>query len=134
MIGLGVSAISALPRGYAQNASAVPIYRAALTNGLLPIARGIALTSEDRIRRHVIERLMCDLQVDLKAVCAQFGESPAMFQPSLAALRDLAKMGAISLNEMRVSIAPEWRTAARLVCAAFDAYLRQGGAKHSLSV
>ena len=134
LIGLGVSAISALPQGYAQNASAVPIYRAALTNGLLPIARGIALTSEDRIRRYVIERLMCDLQVDLKAVCAQFGESPAMFQPSLAALRDLAKMGAISLNEMRVSIAPEWRTAARLVCAAFDAYLPQGGAKHSLSV
>lgn len=134
LIGLGASAIGSLEQGYVQNAPAVPLYRAALANGLLPVARGVALTPEDRIRRHVIERLMCDLRVDLKAVCAQFEAPPSLFQPSLAALADLAQMGAVSVKGMLVSIAPEWRTAARLVCAAFDTYLQQGGIKHSLSV
>jgi len=132
LIGLGASAIGSLPQGYVQNAPAVPVYRAALARGLLPIARGVVLTPEDRIRRHVIERLMCDLRVDLKAVCAQFGASPALFQPALAALSDLVQMDVVAVKELLVSIAPEWRPAARLVCAAFDAYLPQGGAKHSL--
>jgi oxygen-independent coproporphyrinogen-3 oxidase len=134
LIGLGASAISALPQGYVQNLAAVPLYRPAVIAGRLPIQRGVALSRDDRIRRHVIERLMCDMQVDLDAASQAFGENPAMFEESLATLAPLAKQDIVSLQGGTVSIAPRWRVATRLVCAAFDTYLPGGGARHSASV
>jgi oxygen-independent coproporphyrinogen-3 oxidase len=134
LIGLGASAISALPQGYVQNFAAVPIYRPAVTQGQLPIQRGVALSRDDRIRRHVIERLMCDMAVDLCAARTAFGENPAAFDEALAALAPLAKQGIVSVEGDTISILPRWRVATRLVCAAFDTYLARGGSKHSVSV
>ena len=136
LIGLGASAISALPQGYVQNLSAVPAYRAALARGQLPVARGIALSLEDRLRRHVIERLMCDLTVDLAEAARCFGAVPAVFRASLDRLSPLIRAGAVSVQGHRISIL--WREAARLACAAFDDYLEDrssaGAIRHSVSV
>jgi len=133
LIGLGASAIGAPPQGYVQNAPAVPVYRAALEEGRLPVARGIALSPEDRLRRHIIERLMCELKVDIDEACERFGAAPALFRKSLSKLSPLERAGAVSIDGHVVSIAPRWRVAARLVCAAFDAYLETTTAAHSLS-
>jgi zinc transport system permease protein len=51
LIGLGASAISSLPQGYAQNAATTPAYRQAIAAGSFATARGLALTQEDRLRR-----------------------------------------------------------------------------------
>lgn len=138
LVGLGASAIGALPRGYAQNAATVPIYRAWVLQGCLPIARGIALSAEDRLRRHIIERLMCDLCADLDAICFDHGASPAQLQDSVARLGELAARGVVSIDGSRITIPPQWRPAARLVCAAFDTYLgggaKDGRARHSVAV
>jgi len=133
LIGLGASAIGALPQGYVQNASAVPTYRAALAQGHLPVARGIALSRDDRLRRHVIERLMCDLKVDLAKACRDFGAAPGTLRSAFPKLSPLIQAGAVLVDGDTVSIAPQWRVAARLVCAAFDAYLETGTASHSMS-
>lgn len=134
LIGLGASAIGSLPQGYVQNAAAVPLYRAALDRERLPVARGIALSQEDRLRRHVIERLMCDLKVDLEEACTRFGGDPSQFSEARKHLAALEALGAVSIEKHHVSIQPQWRTGARLVCAAFDAYLAEGGVRHSVSV
>ncbi len=68
LLGLGASAIGALPDGYAQNTAPLKDYADAVAAGRLPIARGIVLTCDDRPRREIIERLMCALSVDLAAV------------------------------------------------------------------
>ncbi len=65
LIGFGTSAIGALPDGYVQNTATTAAYRDAIGNGRLATVRGRALTGEDRTRRDIIERLMCDLRVDL---------------------------------------------------------------------
>ncbi|HCK84638.1 MAG TPA: oxygen-independent coproporphyrinogen III oxidase, partial [Hyphomonadaceae bacterium] len=65
VIGLGPSAISTLPQGYAQNESEVGAWRAAIHDGRFATRRGRALTDEDRRRRDVIMRLLCDFAVDL---------------------------------------------------------------------
>jgi oxygen-independent coproporphyrinogen-3 oxidase len=111
----------------------VPGYRAALKAGRLPIARGITLTDDDRARREAIERLMCDMAVDLNRIVAKYGET-TILADTPAALSDLIDAGVVSLNDGKAAIAPEWRAAARLVCAAFDRYLRTGAARHSVSV
>jgi oxygen-independent coproporphyrinogen-3 oxidase len=134
LIGLGASAIGSLPQGYVQNQSAVPLYRAALERGHLPVARGIGLSPEDRLRRHVIERLMCDLKVDLEKACTLFGGDPSLFSEAREKLTPLEKLGAVFVEKHRISIQPQWRAGARLVCAAFDAYLADGAVRHSISV
>lgn len=134
LIGLGASAVGVLPQGYVQNALAVPEYRAALAQGCLPTARGVALNQEDRLRRHIIERLMCDLAVDLETACSRFGESPNLLANSLQRLAALEQMGAVSVKGNHIAIASGWRAAVRLVCGAFDTYLTDGPARHSIAV
>ena len=134
LIGLGASAIGSLPQGYVQNFAQVPAYREAITKGEIPVARGVALTEEDRIRRTVIERLMCDLQADLNAIASRNNRSPAIFGDALKTLAPMADDGIVAVNGGKITISPEWRSAARVVCAAFDQYLPRQNARHSVSI
>jgi len=88
LLGFGASAIGRLPQGYVQNITEVKEWEAAVGGGDLPIARGIALDDDDRLRRLVIERLMCDLEVDLGASTRAFGET-AVFSRLSARLSPL---------------------------------------------
>src|SRR5271165_5311712 len=72
LIAFGASAISALPQGYVQNIVETGAYSRAVLAGKLPIAKGIAFSGEDKMRGAIIERLMCDMGVDLDAVSAEF--------------------------------------------------------------
>ncbi|MBS0469886.1 MAG: oxygen-independent coproporphyrinogen III oxidase [Proteobacteria bacterium] len=134
LIGLGASAIGALPQGYVQNISDVPGYRKALDEGRLPVARGVAVSDEDRVRRAAIERLMCDLSVDLAQVAGCFGKSMKLFAGTLAALEPWHRDGVVRIEGSRVTVAPQWRAATRLVCSLFDTYLDEGARRHALAV
>jgi oxygen-independent coproporphyrinogen-3 oxidase len=129
LIGLGASAISALPQGYVQNAAATPQYRRLVATEGLAAVRGVALAGEDRQRRAIIERLMCDLAVDLEA----FG-APGQFHSALPGLRKLERQGMLSIHGSRIAIRPEWRSATRLAGACFDEYLHGAPARHSVAV
>jgi oxygen-independent coproporphyrinogen-3 oxidase len=134
LIGLGASSISALPQGYAQNKAEVPEYRKAILAGELAVARGFALSDDDRLRRAIIERLMCDLEVDLDAAGAPFGKSAADFAPELAALAPYTEQSIVCIEGARLAVPPESRAAVRLVAAAFDSYLGKSQAVHAVAV
>ena len=134
LIGLGASAIGSLPQGYVQNATAVPAYRALLADGKLPVTRGIRLNQNDRMHRDAIQSLMCDMAVDLDAVARPYGLDREAFRDTFGNLERLARRGIISVQNGRIAVMPEWRSAVRIVAAAFDRYLPAGKALHSLSV
>ncbi len=134
LLGVGASAIGSLPQGYIQNHSAVPAYRAALEAGLLPVTRGVALSDDDRMRRQVIERLMCDLKVDLDDIAVRFGHTRDAFSDSLHALEPLRQDNVIAMAGGTITVNPRWRSAVRIACAAFDQYLVKQAALHSASV
>jgi oxygen-independent coproporphyrinogen-3 oxidase len=71
LIGIGASAISRFPQGYAQNLSASSRYGAAMDQGLLATERGHAMTADDRLRADMIEDLMCRFTLDLPALAAR---------------------------------------------------------------
>ena len=58
--GFGMSSISQTEDSYRQNRKELPEYYAALDAARLPVERGLLLSEEDRLRRHVIMRIMCD--------------------------------------------------------------------------
>ena len=63
----GVSAISQTDDVYAQNVKVLSQYRNRVEAGKLPIERGLRITREDKLRRDVITRIMCDLEVEKQA-------------------------------------------------------------------
>lgn len=134
LIGFGASALGTLPQGYVQNAPKVPDYRRAIRDGELATVRGIAISDDDRLRREIIVRLMCDLTVDVPRVAARFGASPARFEDSLRALAPIAQDGLIQMEDGRITVLPEARPVVRTVCAAFDTYLASDKARHSLAI
>ncbi len=89
--------------------------------------RGIELSDDDRPRRTVIERLMCDLAVDLDDVSADFADEMAM-------LRDFAKDGLLRLDGATVTVTETGRPWLRVICAVFDRYLQHSEARHSAAV
>ncbi len=134
LLGLGASSIGSLPQGYVQNLPAIPAWRDAARAGRLPVARGIALTGTDRLRREVIETLMCHNAVDLRAVAARHDADPVSLMDAAPALRAMAHDGLVRWDGARIAVTPAGRPFVRAVAAAFDTYLAAGTARHSAAV
>ncbi len=134
LIGLGVSAIGCLPEGYVQNDPATGRYAEAIRGGRLATVRGVRLKSDDYLRRAVIERLMCDGEVDLAAVRRDFGMLAMQFNSELDALKPMVDDGLVRLDGERVRITPSGRPFVRVAAAAFDRYLGRAEARHSQAV
>lgn len=129
LIGLGTSAIGRLPQGFVQNAPDTGGYSRAVSAGAFAIAKGLALTADDRLRADVIERLMCDLALDLDAVAP--GQD---FSAEIAALEPLAAEDMVRIAGRKVTVTERGRPFVRLAAAAFDAYLPQNRTRHSIAV
>lgn len=134
LIGLGPSAISAFPQGYAQNTSRVDQWAAAVGKGRLPVSRQLATTPEDRLRATVIERLMCDLEVDVGAACLDYGCAVTALDNSLIAARALAADGLCIVVGRLIRVSPELSRLVRIVAACFDQKLAPLTKKHSLAI
>jgi len=134
LIGFGTSAISALPQGYAQNAPNMIAYRNAIVADRLATAKGRALTEEDRLRREFIEKLMCNLEVNLAEVAKSRGRCLDEFNGELAALDSLAAHGLVRRHNGTVTVPEQARPFVRNVCAVFDAYLSSDETRYSRAV
>jgi len=73
MVGLGVSAIGDVQGSYAQNRRKLAGYYQSLDAARFPIERGYLLARDDRIRRDVITRIMCNFVVKTAEVERRFG-------------------------------------------------------------
>jgi oxygen-independent coproporphyrinogen-3 oxidase len=135
LIGLGASAIGTLPQGYVQNAAPIRAYREAIAAAKLAVVRGIALRPEDKLRRAVIERLMCDLAVDLGRICRANGFAPTALDAELARLGPFAADGLVEIEGRSVAVREEGRPLVRSIAAVFDAYYREDGeVRHAKAV
>ncbi len=136
LIGIGASAIGCLPQGYVQNASAVPAYSAAIRAGGLATVRGIALSSDDRLRRAAIETVMCDLQADLPALARAHHADPAPLLAAAAALERFETDGLVQREGGFLRVTEAGRPFVRNVAAVFDAYLNHDEAtpRHAQAV
>ena len=131
LIGLGPSAIGSLTQGFVQNASQELDWRKALDHEHLPVARGVRLSADDRLRAEIIERLMCDFAVDLGEVCARDGRNPRELVHEISRLEAFAADGLVELDGFRVRITESGRLVVRSVCAVFDVYFREAEGRHS---
>jgi oxygen-independent coproporphyrinogen-3 oxidase len=135
LVGLGASAISRLPQGFAQNSPAVGNYSRAIAESKLATMKGIALSDEDRLRGSIIERLMCDMAVDLDAIAHESGFVIATdFSDELDSLRPFQENGSVLIDGRRIRITEKGRPYMRLVASVFDTYLTRAKSRHSVAV
>lgn len=124
LIGFGVSAISKPGDFYAQNARQLPEYYKAIDHGVLPIERGLALTVDDRTRREVIQRILCDGRLRYRSIEERYVlDFGTYFGRELGALERMAADGLITLSDDGFTVTPRGRLLLRNIAGVFDAYL-----------
>ena len=133
LLALGASAIGFLPQGYLQNLTATPVWREAIGAGRLAAAKGRMLTSEDRLRRAVIEEIMCFLDADIGEICHRYNFPVSHLDGCMTRLQPLLAQDIVTLTGRKLTINPLYRQAARLAAAAFDAYLAPQESRHAVT-
>ncbi len=121
LIGLGASAISRFPQGYAQNASSTAKYQKAVRAGALATGRGHVFKGQDRLRSRLIEAIMCDFQIDRAEILGNFEIAPASLETLIqSTARQFPNM--VPVTQSGFFIHPEGRPLTRMIARAFDAY------------
>jgi len=124
LIGLGVSAISQIGDLYCQNNSDIALYQQSLDNNQLATCKGLQCNGDDRVRRAVIQQLICDFRLDFAAIESKFNiDFAGYFAAIWPQLQQMAKDGLIELTTHGIDIRPTGRLLARSVCMLFDGYL-----------
>ncbi len=126
LIGLGVSAISQIGDLYCQNTSDLNQYQNTLASAQLATSRGLVCNADDRLRREVIQQLICNFSLEFTDIEQRFNiDFEGYFAELWPQLQGMAADGLIELDRERISVSPAGRLLVRSVCMVFDAYLQQ---------
>ena len=134
LIGMGATSIGRTPSGYIQNITETGAWSRAVTDGHLPVTKGLPFVQDDRLRAEVIERLMCDGHVDAAAIGREHNAPDAWWGDAFQTLEEMESDGLLTLSPGKVHMTTRGRPLVRIAAAAFDAYLKQSSARHSASV
>lgn len=111
LIGLGASAISGFPGLLSQNHRNTGQYRAMLSQGRLPITRGLRRTGEDRERGKIVEDLLCAGSTRLP---------PKLLNASRLRLEPFARSGLLRIKGDRIDVTDDGVPYARTIASIFD--------------
>jgi oxygen-independent coproporphyrinogen-3 oxidase len=126
LIAFGISAIGKIGSVYAQNVRTLDDYYARLDSHELPVLRGAQLDADDLLRRDVIQKLMCDFELDRRSIEAAHGIGfDDYFADELDALSRLASDGLVEIGERRIQVTARGRLLVRTVAMTFDRHLRE---------
>jgi oxygen-independent coproporphyrinogen-3 oxidase len=129
MLAFGVSAIGKVGASYVANVKTLDEYYKHLDAGQLPVMRGVELDADDLIRRDVIQKLMCNFELDFAEASREYAiDFEQYFAPDLAALKPLEVDGLVELDDKSVKVTPRGRLLVRTVAMQFDKYLREASA------
>jgi oxygen-independent coproporphyrinogen-3 oxidase len=129
MLGVGVSAIGDVRGSFAQNVKKLSAYYRALDGGAFPVEKGYLLDDDDRIRREVITRLMCNFHLSRTEIEERFGiDFGSYFAPELAELRAAdgpVEHGFLEIHPDRLEVVGNGMLFIRNICMVFDRYLKE---------
>jgi len=122
IIGFGLSSIGYLSQGYVQNSLDFEEYKKLLNALKLPVKKGCEISVSDKMRKKIIDSLMCYFEVDLKAIAQEFDLAEDYFAAEILRLESLKKDGLVFFEDSVVKVNQNFPQILRVVCAAFDEY------------
>lgn len=134
LIGLGASAIGKIGDSFSQNLADIAHWQSALADGRLPIARGLALSADDRIRQQVIQSIMCNGCVNVRDVERRHHiDFWSYFSATTPMLRQMAEDRLLTFEGEGFQVTAAGRFLLRHVAMLFDAYNGPGRSQSRFS-
>ena len=134
LLGVGATSIGRTPKGYVQNIAETGAWARTVEAGVLPVAKGYALSADDALRGHVIEALMCTGSADLAEAAGRFGVALDWYEHLEDELTAMERDGLILRNGPHLSLTQEGSPLVRIVASAFDAYHQSAPTRHAVAV
>lgn len=134
LLGIGASAISIIPQAIVQNSSSSLEYQKAMQQEGLPIARGVERTMEDRFRWEIIERLMCDLKIDLQEIGNKYNQDKQVLDGFLNRLGFFQEDDLVHIEDYNIHITEKGRPLLRNIAVVFDAYYKETPHRHAQAI
>jgi oxygen-independent coproporphyrinogen-3 oxidase len=126
LYGMGVSAISGVCGSYAQNDRDVATYRGLVERLGIATMRGYRLTSDDLLRRAVINRILCHGLLVKSEIESEFGiDFDETFAPELERLAPFVDDGLVDLESDSIGTSLLGRIFIRNIAMVFDPYLEK---------
>jgi oxygen-independent coproporphyrinogen III oxidase len=121
-----MSAISHFGNVYAQNAKDLPRYYESIQSGAFATVLGYKMSFDDQLRKYVIMRLMCDLELDKRDVERRFEiHFDEYFADALLKLQEFLPLGLLKIDSDRILVLDYGRFVLRNIAMCFDAYLEK---------
>ena len=125
LVGLGVSSIGKVSDCYAQNIKDIPTWQKTVAAGELPIWRGVHLNTEDRLRRRVIETIMCYGELNFEPFESDYAiDFHDHFAVELVNLEPMEADGLLEMSGNSFTVTPRGRLLLRNIAMVFDEYLQ----------
>ena len=137
LYGMGITSISQVGKCYVQNKKREKEYFDSLNEQTLPIERGVYLTDDDVLRRHVITKVMCDFELDFSEVEKSFKiEFENYFGSSLEGMKDFIDDGLVKIANRKLEVTQMGRLLIRNIAMNFDGYIerKEDKARYSRTV
>ncbi|MCZ4295897.1 oxygen-independent coproporphyrinogen III oxidase [Vibrio sinaloensis] len=125
LVGFGVSAISMIGDAYAQNQKELKKYYAQVNDQRHALWKGVALDSDDLLRREVIKQLICNFKLDKTQIESEFGVNfNTYFKEDLGLLQTFINDELVEVDNQEIRVTLRGRLLIRNICMCFDKYLR----------
>ncbi len=126
LIGLGITSIGRVGDSYSQNQKRLDQYDLCLKTGKLPVFRGITLDEDDKIRRTVINSLICHFSLDIIAVERELNINfTDYFSNELFTLQQFVYDGLLNISSSSIDVLPAGFLLIRNICMVFDSYIKR---------
>ena len=125
LIALGVSSIGRVGPTFSQNVKTLDEYYDLLNQGRLPVARGMALSRDDLVRRTVIMALMCQGSVLFESVeLSHLIDFKQYFATELETMASMQEQGLLTMDDTGIHVTELGWFFVRGVAMVFDKYLQ----------
>ncbi|PIJ49323.1 oxygen-independent coproporphyrinogen III oxidase [Erwinia sp. OLTSP20] len=126
LLGMGVSAISMMGDSYGQNDKELRRWAQRIEAQGSAVARGLDLTTDDRVRRDVIKSLICNFSLDFMRLNQHWGiDAQRYFADDLARLQPMVADGLIECSALGLRVTAKGRLLIRNICMCFDNRLQR---------
>ncbi len=123
MIGMGVTSIGKTGNTYSQNERFENSYFEAIDNNHLAVFQGYHLSDDDKLRRKVIQELMCQGVVNKAAIENEFSINfRSRFADELSQLQIMSADGLVSVDDEAIRVQSMGRLLLRNIAMVFDVY------------
>lgn len=125
LLAFGITSIGKVQDCYSQNLKTIDEYYAAIDKQNLPVYRGIVLNEDDKLRREVINQLICHFELDKDQINQSFNINfDDYFSVELSELKGMSEDNLVDLGEGNIQVTDSGKLLIRNICMVFDKYMR----------